>query len=525
MEPVRKSPGGDGFRSRSPEAPIPSPKSPSGSGIRDTRTAIMPNASMPPSPIASTDNLFRNFLRAIFRHNMLDAGDRVLVALSGGPDSVALLHLLLRIAPERSLRLGVAHLHHGLRGAEADRDAAFVADMAGKLALPFHGERRDADAVRRREKLSPEEAARRVRYDFLASVKEAEGYDRVALGHQADDNAETVLMRLIRGAGPAGTAGMVPVRPDGFIRPLLYAGREEILAFLEAEKIPRMADSSNADERFLRNRIRKRLLPLLRRDFNPGMVAALNRYAEIRRDEEAWLAEVAADLTDRCTLRTEDGIPVLSVVALRELPLAARRRTIRTALERVRGHLRRISMGHVASILDLLDGDGRHRRLDLPNRIRAVRTGWELRFVPLAGNPRECRESPIRYAYRMDGPGLLPIPEIGGRLSVVEVPKPALRDVRGAGQSVAFFDMRKVGFPLIVRNARPGDRFTPSGMAGTRKVADFFADRKVPAPDRSRCPVLLSGDRIVWVVGYRIDEAVKLAPSTENALKAEIFLV
>lgn len=456
---------------------------------------------------------------------MLKTGDRVLVAVSGGPDSVALLHLLVRIAPERRLGLGVAHLHHGLRGAEADRDAAFVADMASSLDLAVHVERRDVHSVRSREGLSPEEAARRVRYEFLNDAKVAGRYDRVALGHHADDNAELVLMRLIQGTGPAGTAGMAPVRGDGFVRPLIHARREEILAFLDAEGIPRVADTSNADDRFLRNRIRRRLLPTLRREFNPEAVAALNRYAEIRREEENWLADLARELTDRCTLRSGEETTTLSVSALRELVPAARRRVLRAAVERVRGHLRRISLDHVAAVDALLDGDGRARRLDLPDRVRAARAGGELRLIRIPGDPRRWTERPPEYDHRMNGPGALELPEIGARISVAEVPPPALREAGRAGQHVAFFDMRKVRFPLVVRNARPGDRFTPLGMSGTRKVADFLADRKVPAPDRPRCPVLLSGNRIIWVAGHRIDDAVKLTPSTEKALKAEIFLV
>jgi tRNA(Ile)-lysidine synthase len=480
---------------------------------------------MPPSPNDSTNNLLRTLRRAISRHSLLTSGDRVLTAVSGGPDSVALLHLLLRLAPEYDLSLGVAHLNHGLRGEDSGRDADFTCDLARRHDLPFHGARRDAEKRRREEKLSPEEAARNVRREFLLEVKRKEGYNRLALGHHADDNAELVLMRLISGSGPAGTAGMAPAGEDGIIRPLLSATRAEIEAFLRAEGIPWVADASNADLRFPRNRIRHRLLPMLRDQFNPAVVAALNRYAHLRRDEEEWMSRLTGDLTARCTLRSDENSAAISVSLLRELPAAARRRVIRLAAERVRGHLRRIGLDHVEAVLNLLDESGRHRRLDLPGRLRVVRTGGELRIRRVDGHLRETGEIQTEYRYEMDGPGELDLPEIAARLTVDRIAPPPEPEVRHAGQNVAFFDMNHVRFPLVVRNARPGDRFTPLGMSGSQPVSDFLINQKVPLPERPRCPVLLSGNRIIWVAGRRIDEAVKLTQFTEMALKAEIFLV
>ncbi|MFW6241977.1 MAG: tRNA lysidine(34) synthetase TilS [Thermodesulfobacteriota bacterium] len=489
---------------------------------------------MTPFPSNSTDNLLQTVLRAISRFSMLTSGDRVLVAVSGGPDSVALLHLLLRIAPEYSLSLGVAHLNHGLRGRASDRDAEFTAALARDHDLPFYAGRRNVDALRRAEGLSPEEAARKARHGFLAEIRRTEGYRRLALGHHADDNAELVLMRLIQGGGPAGTAGMAPVRDDGVVRPLIQARRTDIEAFLRAEGIGWVADESNADPRFLRNRIRSRLIPLLREEFNPAIVDALNRYAEIRREEETWLSGLTRELAESCTLRpikagsdaeAETDGRVLSVPCLRTLPIALRRRVVRRTLEVVRGHLRRITLDHLNGVLALVDGDGRHRRLDLPGRVRVVRTGEEMRIRRLAVPLRNAGASAPAFAYEMEGPGVLALPEIDARLSLSIIPRPSDRAVRHAGQHVAFFDMKKVRFPLVVRNARPGDRFTPLGMSGSQSVSDFLINRKIPLPDRPRCPVLLSGNRIIWVAGGRIDDAVKLTHSAESVLKAEIFLV
>ena len=241
---------------------------------------------------------------------MIDPGDAVLVAVSGGPDSMALLHLLVALSPALSLRLGVAHLDHGLRKEAAQRDAAFVAGAAAGLGLPCHVGKENVTAYRDRHRLNLEEAARTIRYRFLGQTAAAYGYSRLATGHQADDNAELVLMNLLRGSGPGGLAGIPPRRrlseadgPPGrpgaridIIRPLIAVTREEVLAYLSDRSIAHVTDDSNSDPAYLRNRLRRDLIPHLARAYNPRIAAALNRLSAILRSEDEWADAVARGL-------------------------------------------------------------------------------------------------------------------------------------------------------------------------------------------------------------------------------------
>lgn len=484
-------------------------------------------------PISRTQN--RNSIRrrirsrvihSIHQHRMFQAGDAVLAGVSGGPDSAALIHILHRLASRFSIRLGIGHLHHGLRGEDADEDARFVEKLARTLNLPFHSENQDVEAYRRRHRLSPEDAARRVRYDFFERIRREHGYDRVALGHHADDNAELVLMNLLRGSGKTGLSGIPPVREDRFVRPLIGLTRAEILDYLESEGISCRTDASNTDIRYLRNRIRRELIPLLQRDYQPEISDNLNRLADILRSEEEWIEGIIVHLFDRCLLHAARDEAILSAPALQDLPTAPRRRIIRMGIERVKGDLRRITFTHVEDICHILNRRHEGRKLDLPDRIRVAATGETLRISKEKQPLR--RKSPqserVEFDRDIPGPGTYEIPKIGSRLRLSLISRNIHANFRKSGQYTAFFDMDKTGFPLHVRNIRPGDRFTPLGMTGTRKLAEFFIDQKIPQEERIRCPLLLCQEKIIWVVGHRMDDSVKVSPDTERVLTAELLL-
>ncbi|GBC63791.1 tRNA lysidine(34) synthetase TilS [Desulfonema ishimotonii] len=462
--------------------------------------------------------------RTLGTYDMVRRGDAVLIGLSGGPDSVALAHILSELAPGLSLRLGVAHLHHGLRGKEADRDAEFAEALGRQLGLPVHLEKKDVRNYRQQHRLSTEEAARQVRYDFFERVCRAGGYDKVALGHHADDNAELVLMYLLRGSGPLGLSGIPPVRAGRFIRPLIQVTRAEILAFLAEQGLAFVTDSSNADPSYLRNRMRHHLIPLLKSAYNPNIIRTLNRSAAILRDEDAWLASVTDALWSDCVTEIAQDRIRLSRTALSRLPVAAQRRLLRKALAGVRGDTRRITFAHIGAMLGILGKS--EKSLDLPDRVRVSVSGDTLcvvrEKVPLR---RPVPETGLTsFDYTLAGPGMLSLGEIGMRLVFSETDIKNRAFSRHAGQNVAFFDMEQLSFPFSVRNPRPGDRFTPLGMTGTQKLKTYFINRKVPRKDRMQCPVVLCRDKIIWVAGQRIDDAVKVTPATRRVLKGELLL-
>ena len=264
---------------------------------------------------------------ALTKFGLIAEGDSVLVGVSGGPDSVALLHLLLDRAPGLSLHLGVAHLNHQLRDG-ADRDEEFVRQLAAALGLPFHGQRADVRAWQARHRLSLEEAARQVRYAFFEEVCAANGYAKIALGHHADDNAETLLLHLLRGSGRLGLSGIPAIRAGVTIRPLIFATRADIADYLRTRKIPYVSDPTNTDAAFLRNRIRHRLIPDLERDYHPGMRAILSRTALILRAEEEWLESLVESMYRSLLTADGEGRVALSAPALGRLPLAAVRRVV-----------------------------------------------------------------------------------------------------------------------------------------------------------------------------------------------------
>ena len=477
---------------------------------------------MPPSPNGSfEDRTIGGFLAAVdgslTRHRLVSPGDRVLVAVSGGPDSVALLAALYRLAPARGITLVVAHLHHGLRGPAADGDARRVQALANRLALPLASRRVDAAAEARHRRLSLETAGRQLRYAFLQEAAAAHGCNKIALGHQRNDNAELVLMNLIRGAGPLGLAAMPPMRSGRFIRPLLSVDREQVLAFLEAIGADYGEDETNRELDHRRNWIRRVLLPLIAQQANPAIVDALNRTAAIGRDEEAWLGRMAADLYRTVRVHETPERVILDCGALGRLAPAARRRVVRHAIGRLRNDLHRITLAHVEAALGLVAGTGPARCLHLPHRLRLSAAAGRLEIRRLAVPLRQAR-APGAWRHELASPGRVPIPELGMEAQASVAPGPPRGTADDAGQWSAFFDINVVSFPLIIRSAVPGDRFRPLGVGGRQKVAKFFIDHKVPRPLRSTYPVVESEGRIIWLAGQRLAEGVAAGRGGDRVL-------
>ena len=469
----------------------------------------------------------RQVRRTIERYDMLRPGDRVLVAVSGGSDSTALLSVLHRLAPELKLDLHVAHLDHGWRGREAARDAEFVRRMAVRLGLPVTvghlGSRLWEERPGRQS--SREARARDVRQRFLIETAREIGAHKVALGHTRNDQAESFLLRLLRGSGARGLAGTYPV-VDGFIiRPLIDVGRADLVAYLREKHLSYRVDATNRDLSLTRNRVRRKLLPLLEREFNPAIVETLAHTAELLRDEDGFLGGLAEAKYREIVSRRGDGV-VLRARTLQELPVPVRRRILRLALSEARGDLRRIALQHVEQSLSLLDRPRRRGHVSLPNGTAVDLQGDQVRIarMPEAGPP--AAGTALRDEFPREAlcpvPGQVALPGFGLTLRATVVPRETLADnLKSAGRDRAFLDADLLPGPLLIRPRRPGDRFVPLGAPGSRKVKSFLIDRKIPVDERGRIPLVLSGDRIAWVVDHEIDDRFKVTDATRRILVLE----
>lgn len=440
----------------------------------------------------SATNLPARVSRTIRDLRLFSPGDTVILALSGGADSCALLDILAGLA-ELSPRLVLAHLNHQLRGAESDRDELFCRRLAERYGLPFHSRSRDVAAFARRERLNLEDAGRRARMEFLEQVRGSFRAAVIALAHHADDQAETVLMRLLRGSGMTGLRGMSFRGPGSRIRPLLEISRGEIEAYLRERGLEHREDASNRDTTFLRNRIRHELLPLLEQ-YNPAIRQRLVATAAILADEDDLLEQLAADLGARACCLTPDSVSC-SLASLAGEPPPLRRRLLRQLLAHLAGNGEQISRRHIQALEELMDSPRPNATLNLPRGIWAVR---EYGTLFLRRGPHQERLE--REERELPGPGRYLLTD-GSRLDLIPTSTPP--DPASLPPTTVLFDPGKAPFPWRVRSFTPGDRILPRGMAGSKKVKELFMERRVPRSHRERIPLLFSGDRLLWVCGLR----------------------
>jgi tRNA(Ile)-lysidine synthase len=451
---------------------------------------------------------------AITAHSMLQPGDHVIVGVSGGADSVALLCVLLSLRKKWDLTLTAAHLNHMLRGAQARREAEFVRELAGRSSVQCIIEERDVRACKEQSGASLQEAARMVRYRFFCELRERLGAQKVALGHTANDQAETLLLWLLRGTSGAGLSGIPPVRDGVFIRPLIKVPRAEIEAYLAGQQIPYVPDTSAAEPHYVRNRIRHDLMPRLAHDYNPRIVQTLNRLAELVRGDNEILEHIVREIVDPVLAsREEHGVSV-PVAAVRKYPEPLQGRIIKAVIAGLKGGSQGIYSVHVEAVRRLLEKAGRSRKVQLPAGWSVIREYERLMFT---------QGKPVLkpYFYRVNGvPARVSIAEIGRDLvlSMENLQGPADK-LLTREKNIDFLDYDEIQLPLTVRTWRPGDRFNPLGLGGSKKLKDFFIDNKISPQQRRAIPLLLSGDTIAWVGGLRIDDRYRLKETTRRVLR------
>ena len=484
-------------------------------------------------------------LQFIQEHHLVSPQQKLVVAVSGGQDSVCLLHIMLRLQEELDIRLHIAHLNHQLRGAESEADARYVANMAQQLGIPATIEQRDVKSYQARRHLSLEEAAREVRYTFLTRVAGSIEASQVAVGHTIDDHIETILLHLIRGTGTRGLRGLQPssrwqLAEDSItvIRPLLAVSRDDTTSYCQRHQLMPRLDTSNLSLSLLRNRVRLHLLPILQQ-YNPRITEALLRTARIVTDDLAFLDGEISRLRPEIIQKQGNTI-ILDRERFDGLSPALKRNLLRASMEELLGSLKDIEARHVEEVMDVLNKPA-GKRLTLP---MGLTFSIEYDKYLLGHDPAAlCPFPTLETESALKIPGETPLPgwhieaTIINREKMLERGKPeganapsepiiplllgkgkGIKGIGLCGSLTACFDLDKAGNNLIVRSRQPGDSFQPLGMNQPKKLNEFMIDAKIPRAWRQRIPIVCSPDQILWVVGWRIDDRAKVTENTKQIL-------
>jgi tRNA(Ile)-lysidine synthase len=455
------------------------------------------------------DQTTHKVAHSITAYDLIQPGENLLAGLSGGPDSVALIFILSRLRKKLQITLGAAYINHRLRPRAAAAEARFCADLCVQLDVRFHCEDVDIPALAKRDKTGIEETARKYRYRILERLASENGYDKIAVGHHRDDRVETILFNLFRGAGRHGLIGF-PARRGIIIRPLYDLTREEIETFLAAHDLPFMLDHSNQSSRYVRNRIRTRILPLIKREIAPRASENIIRLAEILADEEAWFDRETEKVYRRIRSLTPGGKFVLDLNRWKRYDIWFKRRLVIRLLHTA--GVWETDYAEIERVVRLADAPAGSRAA-LSDRLTAETAGERL-FLYHSGKRIEKQELPI------PGRCLLPFPRL--RITAASVGSVDRQTLRSGGGSTAFIDGGKLSGEVYVAGVRPGVRFHPYGRPGSKKAGDFLTDRKFPRPLRDELPVLYDRQGIVWLAGVEIDHRVSIGPSTKETVKLEI---
>jgi len=452
----------------------------------------------------------------IEQQHLISEGESLLVGVSGGPDSVALLDILVHFSKKRDNRLVVCHFNHHLRGEDSDHDSQFVVRLAEKLGLAYEVRSGDVRKFAREQKLSLEDAARILRYEFFRDVSHEWGIHKLVLAHNADDQIETLLLRFLRGAGLRGLAAMQAERRMHdliIVRPLLDVWKSEIVNFVKERKLAYQTDLSNFDPAFMRNRIRLELIPQLEAEYNPNIKKILHKTAEIVADDDRMLDEQAIAAFEQCATSEALHIPQLIL-----FDIAMQRRIIRHWLAKLTVPVVP-NFDQIEAICALTGrASGGYGSVSLPNK-KIVYRDYDFLLI---GDPLVHELFEIHRSLHVPGETIVPELGVQVKTEVIET-NAAFALPKEHEKDVEYFDLEQLGQALSLRNWREGDRYQPIGLNGTKKLHDIFVDEKISSHERHKVPLLVNEDgQIGWVVGYRIAEPFKIKSTTRRVLRVRV---
>jgi tRNA(Ile)-lysidine synthase len=448
----------------------------------------------------------------ISEFNMLRNGDKIVIAVSGGPDSMALLHIFRNLQTEYKLELVVAHINHMFRGAEADDDAAFVAAVCKDWHIPCFITRINVPAIMAERGLSAQAAAREVRYHFFKHVAAITGSNKIAVGHNADDQAETIIMRFLRGTGPEGLTGIPAVR-SGIIRPLMGVFRTEVEQYCRTWGIEAREDASNKKMIYMRNRIRNDLIPHLENKYNKQLRRNLLILGEILQSEEVYWANIIEQEFGKTVIWKENA-PYIQIEQFGQLAKAVQRRVLRNLFQQM--GVANTGFIHVEEVRSLLTRGTVGDCIELPGKWRTVR---HYTYVILE------KEQPMLPVQGLYTPVFLEIPgkvRLPGLNMAVETTLLSATAANPTVKITGLFDWERLCKPLYIRTRQPGDQFFHTGIGHRKKLKEYFIDRKIPRAQRDKVLLVIHGDDILWIVGYYTDERYLADDKTRTALHIEL---
>jgi tRNA(Ile)-lysidine synthase len=452
------------------------------------------------------------------KYKMVEEKDRILVGISGGPDSVALLYFLNSLKEKYKFEIFACHLNHSLRN-EAEKEEEFVKEFCKKIGIKIYTKKRDVLKYKNRYKLSLEEACRELRYKFFRNLAERIKATKLALAHTADDNIETVLLFLIRGCGKEGIKGILPVRSEknfSIIRPFIKIFRTEIEEYLKENNLSYCIDSSNFDKKFLRNKIRYELIPYLIRNYNPKIKEEILKFSEIENEENKFLEEISKKKYENILVEKKEGEVVLKRDKFENLNLSLKRRILRTAIEDVRKNLKDVNFNHIESMIEYIKGN-REEKLLLPKDIFLKLEKDKIKI----SNSNKDSKTKIDYFYKFKIPGTLYLKETNMILKaeILKEKKFYFND-----KNVAYFDYEKIGNNfLFVRNRREKDKFSPYGIGKEVKLKSFLINQKIPKKERDLLPLILKDEEIIWVTGVRTSDKFLVEENTKKILEIKLI--
>ena len=456
----------------------------------------------------------------IIEKNMIKRGDRILVALSGGPDSIALTHVLYTLKECFDIQLFAAHINHCVRGKEADDDENYAKEFCNRLNIPFFSIRIDVNELAKNKGISTEMAGREVRYEFFNKIKNENNIDKIALAHNSNDQAETLIMRIMRGTGIQGLIGIKPVRDEYYIRPILSIDRSQIEDYCQGNNLNPRIDKTNLETIYSRNKVRLELIPYIKDNFNEDIIDTLNRLSETIEKDNDFLEEITSNYFNQyIKIDNKEVIINKDVFLLHEAMVT---RLLRKALESLTGDLVNFEKVHIYDMMKL-NKQGTGKSINLPKGVLVQNIYGDLVLSYLSNKEKVVNKELKISSKELNKDLLLKGITLGEDILGYKVSLKLINDNKEVNLKkdnfIKYFSVDEEIESIVIRNRKDGDRFNPYGMMGTKKLKDVFMDLKIRKDLRDDIPLVLINDKIAWIVGYRVSNAFKVSRNSKNILE------